>query len=280
MWIRYLFLFFLAYLCFVCQSFCVTSFGKKLFSLNIKKTRPPLQLFQSKDEESPDFTRLSSFHHLEFFVGDATLSRKCFMHGLGLELVGKSDLSTGNDMCSSYFLQSGDVKMIFTAPNLQNCNQAQGAMGSSVISPRKSPFPFFDGTSAFEFFRKHGTAVKAVAISVHNVTDCFNKMVKNGANAMVHPCVVEDHAGLGSCEWAEVQLYGDVNLRLLNTNNFKGTTLPNFVGDGTHGQTNIGRYGIKHFDHIVGNVWSLQQTISYLKKATVLFAVIAVLPYS
>ena len=39
-----------------------------------------------------------------------------FVNGLGMRLVGKSDLSTGNQTYASYALRSGDLVMAFTAP--------------------------------------------------------------------------------------------------------------------------------------------------------------------
>ena len=56
------------------------------------------------------------FHHIEFYTGDATSTYRRFMHAVGLELVSKSDFSTGNTCFNSYLLQSGQVRMLFTAP--------------------------------------------------------------------------------------------------------------------------------------------------------------------
>ena len=46
-----------------------------------------------------------NFHHVEFYCGDSTSSYKRFMAGLGMELVSKSDLSSGNAAHASYLLQ-------------------------------------------------------------------------------------------------------------------------------------------------------------------------------
>ena len=46
-----------------------------------------------------------NFHHVEFFCGDSTSVFKRFMAGLGMELVAKSDLSSGNAAHASYLLQ-------------------------------------------------------------------------------------------------------------------------------------------------------------------------------
>ena len=46
-----------------------------------------------------------NFHHVEFYCGDSTSSFKRFMAGLGMDLVAKSDLSTGNSAHASYLIQ-------------------------------------------------------------------------------------------------------------------------------------------------------------------------------
>lgn len=63
-----------------------------------------------------DIIPTSSFHHIEFYTGDTTSSAKYFMNSLGLELVARSDISTGNRVHISHLLQSGQVKFLFTAP--------------------------------------------------------------------------------------------------------------------------------------------------------------------
>jgi hypothetical protein len=73
---------------------------------------------------------------------------------------------------------------------------------------------------------------------------------------------------------AEIKLYGDVVLRLVGEDHFEGAFLPNFedirppTEDG-HVGAGVGRYGIERFDHIVGNVWSLPKTLSYMRNITV-----------
>lgn len=73
---------------------------------------------------------------------------------------------------------------------------------------------------------------------------------------------------LGSAEYAEVVLYGDVTLRLINTKNFRGKFLPNFIDVATNLDTKFD-YGIKKFDHIVGNLFTLQPTMDHIKNMTV-----------
>lgn len=65
-------------------------------------------------------------------------------------------------------------------------------------------------------------------------------------------------------------LYGDVTLRLLNCDHFKGKFLPNF-NDIVTKEPAVKKfdYGIKKFDHIVGNLFTLQPTMDHIKNITV-----------
>ena len=75
---------------------------------------------------------------------------------------------------------------------------------------------------------------------------------------------------MGWVEYAEINLYGDVILRLVNSQNYGGKFLPNFVNiKEKTGQLKAFDYGLKKFDHIVGNLWTLQPTMDNIKKFTV-----------
>lgn len=68
---------------------------------------------------------VQKFHHVEFYCGDATNTSKRFQWGLGLNLIGKSDQSTGNHEAASYVMQSGEVKIVFTAPYALETDKAE-----------------------------------------------------------------------------------------------------------------------------------------------------------
>lgn len=95
---------------------------------------------------------IQRFHHIEFYCTDATMTTKRLQHGLGLSLTAKSDLSTGNTKCASYVIQSGELVFVVTAPLSQ----------ANVAPDAACPLPDYDGNAAFDFVRKHGTAVRAV----------------------------------------------------------------------------------------------------------------------
>ena len=77
-----------------------------------------------------------------------------FQVGLGMELVAKSDQSTGNPVFASYVLQSNDLKMVFTAPYSR---QAAASTSASSL-----PAPNYVQQQAYDFLNVHGMAVRAV----------------------------------------------------------------------------------------------------------------------
>ena len=205
----------------------------------------------------------ASFHHIEFVCGDATTTSRHMMLCTGAQLAAKSDLSTGNTAHSSYLVQTGDVKILVSAPSV-------GAPTPSDISTQ--PFPQYSPLKASNFLSKHGLSVSSVAITVDNVPNAYQFMLTNGGKPVCSPTIVYDRdATRGYCEIAEVNLYGDVSLRLVDTKNFKGAFLPNFEDVKPAGakQNKLGKYGIDRIDHVVGNVHSLQDTLVYMKSMTV-----------
>ncbi len=205
----------------------------------------------------------ASFHHIEFVCGDATTTSRHMMLCTGAQLAAKSDLSTGNTVHSSHLVQTGDIKILVSAPSV-------GAPTPSDISIQ--PFPHYSPLKSRNFMLKHGLSVSSVAIAVDDVPKAYQFMVNNGGKPVYSPTTVYDRdTTRGYCEMAEVSLYGDVSLRLVDTKNFKGAFLPNFADvKPTHAKQNkLGKYGIERIDHVVGNVHSLQDTLSYVKRMTV-----------
>eukprot|EP01035_Chromulina_nebulosa_P032878 gene32878-43970_t len=207
------------------------------------------------------------FDHIEFYCADATFAYKRFIYGLGMDLISKSDFSTGNNIHCSYLLQSGDVKMLFSAP-FSTPRQNEVASEPSI--------PSYNTQLAQKFFIDHGFAVRAIAIVVNDVQEAFNTMILNGAVSVLPPTIMMDKSGRGSASIAEIQIYGDVVLRLIDRTNFQGNFLPNFKdvkkGDddsaGIVQGDKVGRYGIRRFDHIVGNVFSLQKAMKHIVQLT------------
>ena len=244
------------------------------------ETASSLQGFESFLRTNPYSDKISAttFHHVEFYCGDATTTYKRFVMGLGMELIAKSDQSTGNTMHASYVVRSGQMQMIFTAPYSSTIGTATASsFSSSTVKNEKScdvlPFPSFQSENAFQFFCQHGLGVKAIAIEVDDVTSSHDALTHNGAVSCLAPVKVQSNKDtenyLGYAEYAEVALYGDVILRLVNSKHFKGAFLPHFTEMITRDNEKSNTYGLTRFDHIVGNVWELGASMARVKKMTV-----------
>ena len=208
------------------------------------------------------------FHHIEFCCSDAKLASMAIASGAGFELAATSDLSTGNEVYNSRVMQSADVKMVFTAP---------GKLRTKSGNINHLPHPQYSLLKARKFCNKHIFGVSAVGLRVANVKQCYNNLISGGGKSILKPCNIQDvNRSKGSCVMAEVSLYGDVVMRLIDDSNYRGNFLPNYQDIVPFG-TKLGKYGIERMDHVVGNVYSLKKTLNYIKRMTVncLFALLA-----
>lgn len=229
------------------QSFDVAGAFKLLGFKNFVRDNPKSDLFTVK-----------RFHHVEFWCGDATNTARRFSWGLGMPIVAKSDLSTGNSVHASYLLRSGDLNFLFTAP-----------YSSTMANPSSASVPSFSVSNHRSFTSSHGLAVRAVAIEVADANSAFSVAVSRGAKPVFSPILLNNSTVL-----AEIHLYGEVVLRLISykdSENFNGSFrfIPGFelVEDKTTSYLELD-YGIRRLDHAVGNVPELGPAVDYVKKFT------------
>ncbi|KAK6116324.1 hypothetical protein DH2020_049951 [Rehmannia glutinosa] len=209
--------------------------------------------FVRTNPKSDNFA-VHKFHHIEFWCGDATNTARRFSWGLGMPLVAKSDLSTGNSAHASYLLRSGQLNFLFTAP-----------YSPSISAPSSAAIPSFSFSAHRSFTSSHGLAVRAVAIQPFRLTSAS---ISRGAKPVSPPVLLSDN----KTAIAEVHLYGDAVLRYVSCGDngaaCDGWFLPGFepVDDGVSYQELD--YGIRRLDHAVGNVPELEPAVEYLKKFT------------
>ncbi|XP_027171087.1 4-hydroxyphenylpyruvate dioxygenase [Coffea eugenioides] len=205
-----------------------------------------------------DFFAVKRFHHVEFWCGDATNTCRRFSWGLGMPIVVKSDLSTGNSVHASYLLRSGDLKFLFTAP-----------YSTALSVSASASIPSFASALHCSFTATHGLGVRAIAIEVADVETAFSVAVSRGAKPVFSPVLLDNSTFL-----AEIHLYGDVVLRLISYKNVEDVAgnfffLPGFelVEDSSTSYLEMD-YGIRRLDHAVGNVPELGPAVEYVKKFT------------
>ncbi|KAA8524161.1 hypothetical protein F0562_010408 [Nyssa sinensis] len=216
--------------------------------------------FQRNNPESDRF-RVKRFHHIEFWCADATNTARRFSWGLGMPIVAKSDLSTGNLTHASYLLRSGDLNFLFTAPYSPSI--AGNLLNTATI-------PTFSHSACHSFSASHGLAVRSVAIEVEDAELAFTASVANGAKPSSPPIVLANRAVL-----AEVHLYGDVVLRYISYKNSSPNPQPypdSWFLPGFEPMDELSSYpldfGIRRLDHAVGNVRELAPMVEYVKGFT------------
>ncbi|XP_062218291.1 4-hydroxyphenylpyruvate dioxygenase-like [Phragmites australis] len=192
-----------------------------------------------------DRFRALAFHHVELWCADAASAAGRFSFALGAPLGARSDFSTGNSAHASLLLRSGSLAFLFTAPYAHGADAATASL------------PSFSADAARRFAAEHGLAVRAVALRVADAEDAFRASVAAGARPAFEPVEL----GLGF-RLAEVELYGDVVLRYVSYRDATDAPfLPGFEDVSSPGALD---YGLRRFDHIVGNVPELAPVAAYV----------------
>ncbi|KAK9924138.1 hypothetical protein M0R45_032525 [Rubus argutus] len=209
-----------------------------------------------------DRFNVNRFHHIEFWCTDATNCALRFSWGLGMPMVAKSDLSTGNQTHASYLLRSGDLSFLFTAPY-------SPTLADPVQPNSTASIPTFDHSASRAFSAKHGLGVRAIAIEVQDAELAFNASVSHGAKSSAQPILLDNRVTI-----AEVHLYGDVVLRYisykdpaaqLSDPNPDSWFLPGFEPVPASFPLD---FGLRRLDHAVGNVDNLSAAVEYVKGFT------------
>lgn len=209
---------------------------------NFKRSNPMSDKFEVR-----------AFHHVEFLCGDASTTAARWAHALGMRLVARSDLSTGNTRFASHVLGSGSVRFVFTAPSCTS-DELDDAHPSVTITPK----------AMHEYTTKHGLSAVAVAVEVADAREAFENAVANGAKPATPPRASD------GVVISEVRLHadGDAVLRFVSGQfDPANAFLPGYTltgADASSAQT----FGCSRLDHVVSNVPHLLSAVDYLMAAT------------
>ena len=222
---------------------------------------------------------------MEFYCGDARSMANHFSLSLGMSVTGTTGQSTGNDQCVSYGLESGNFRLLLTAPySKARASSDEGDSNDDATEyDAPLPLPHFSVQGAHDFFQKHGLAARAVGVEVVDARVAFEASVQKGAIPVLEPSFLptcpaqlraSSNKGDSGCYIAEVELYGDVVLRYVSfpktenantvaSSNGNALTQP-FLPHLAPVETSTLResYGIYRIDHAVGNVHDLQEAYS------------------
>lgn len=213
--------------------------------------------------------------HLEFYCPDATMASARFMFGLDMRLVGRFE---SDAHAHSIVLESGTVRFVCTAPAAM---PPDSAASQKVRAP-----PGFVREEVLRFIGAHGTAVRAIALEVDDCAAAYAACLSNGGRAVRPPQrATRADGAVGEVEYAEVELYGDVVLRLLSEPDTAPDSVPPAGGAAGDSLRLLAGYRAQpqpadpppaadriapmlRIDHVVGNVPSLREVWPYVAAMT------------
>ncbi|KAJ9554722.1 hypothetical protein OSB04_009336 [Centaurea solstitialis] len=246
--------------------------GKQDPSPVIELNPPACKHFNPTNPMS-DLFSVRRFHHVEFWCSDATNTSRRFSWALGMPIVAKSDLSTGNTTHASYLLRSGELLFLFTAPYSANMQgRIYGEPRSRFATVNTASIPTFSHTACRAFTAAHGLGIRSVAIEVQDAKLAYSISISNGARSSSPPITLGEHEN--AVVIAEIQVFDDSVLRFISYAKprthieIASDFLPGFEPIETtssfHGQD----YGIRRLDHAFGNVPELASAVDYIKSFT------------
>jgi 4-hydroxyphenylpyruvate dioxygenase len=189
-------------------------------------------------EQAHDLFKINMIHHVEFYVGNAKQAAYFYRRGFGFRWTGYSGPETGVKDRVSYLLEQGKIRFVLTTP----------------LSP-ESPIA--------QHILKHGDGVRDIAFDVENAEEAYRITTERGAEGVSEPHELNDDNG--SVFRATIKTYGDTVHSFIDGSNFNGFFLPGFrqVPEDTF----VEPVGLKHVDHIVGNVdWNqMEDTVNFYR---------------
>lgn len=174
---------------------------------------------------SYDFLPLKGTDHLEFYVGNARQAAYFYRAAFGMAWVAYAGPETGRRDRASYVLEQGKVRFVLT----------------TALRP--------DSEIAAHVHR-HGDGVRSIALWVDDARSAWKETTKRGARSVGKPKESEDPNGRAVI--ASIAAYGDTIHTFVERNDYHGAFLPGY--EGVPEDRVAEPVGLRHIDHIVGNV--------------------------
>jgi 4-hydroxyphenylpyruvate dioxygenase len=166
---------------------------------------------------------LKAIHHVELLVGNAKQAAYFYRRAFGFSQLAYAGPETGVKEQASYVMAQGNIRLVVSTP-------------------------LFPDDPMAAHLHKHGDGVLDIAFLVDDVEGCFNEAVSRGARAALEPYNRSDENG--QIRRAKIRAYGDTLHSFISLADYAGPFLPGYR---TIRKPAAG-VGLKHIDHIVGNV--------------------------
>jgi 4-hydroxyphenylpyruvate dioxygenase len=181
---------------------------------------------QQSGAATADFLPLNGTDYVEFYVGNARQAAYFYRAAFGFSLIAYRGPETGTRDRASYVLQQGKIRLVFT----------------TALRPDHA---------VADHAHRHGDGVRDIALSVDDAESAFRETTARGARAMQEPTTLRDDSG--EVRIASIATYGETVHSFVERRNYSGVFLPGFIA--VEQPDTIARpVGLKHVDHIVGNV--------------------------
>ena len=195
------------------------------------------QLRNAEETVETPFT-LHRIHHVEFYVGNAKQAAYYYRRGYGFRWTGYQGPETGVRDRVSYLLEQGKVRFVLTTPLNPESDIAQHIL-------------------------KHGDGVRDIVFEVDNAEEAHRVTTERGAESVAELHDLSDDDG--TVRRATIRTYGDTVHSFVETEGYNGFFLPGFAKK--EEDTLAEPVGLKHIDHIVGNVdWNqMEETVNFYR---------------
>jgi len=180
-----------------------------------------------------DFLPLNGTDHIEFYLGNAKQAAYYYRAAFGMTLVAYCGPETGTRDRVSYVVQQNKIRFVLT----------------TALRP---DHPIAAHTL------KHGDGVHSIGLWVDDAEAAYRETTRRGAKGVMEPTSLRDEAG--ETRLSAIGIYGDKIHTFVERQNYPGVFLPGFKP--VAAPDIVARpVGLKHVDHMVGNVgWGQMDT--------------------
>jgi 4-hydroxyphenylpyruvate dioxygenase len=175
----------------------------------------------------PDcFLPINGTDYVEFLVGNARQAAYFYRSAFGFRLAAYCGPETGVRDRASYLLVQNKIRLVLTTA-------------------------LRDDHPSAAYVRSHGDGVRDIALWVDDATAAWKETTDRGARSVRTP--ERRYDANGEVVLASIATYGDTIHTFVERRNYHGIFLPGY--DAIHSLDVVSRpSGLKHVDHIVGNV--------------------------
>jgi 4-hydroxyphenylpyruvate dioxygenase len=172
-----------------------------------------------------DFLPLKGTDHVEFYVGNARQAAYYYRTAFGMSLVAYAGPETGQRDRASYVVQQGKIRFVLT----------------TSLRP---------GSPIADHVARHGDGVRVIALEVDDARQAWMETTARGALSVAAPAETADE--YGRIITSSIAAYGDTIHTFVERGHYNGAFLPSFRPEPA--DTVARPTGLKHVDHMVGNV--------------------------